>query len=242
MKVVSVVSGKGGVGKTTISIEIAKTLSKKHKVGFIDADVTGANTHQIVKIVKDMHISDRIEPAVAEIDGNKIQYVSIALISETYVNWSGKTLSDFIDTVFKSNWDCEFLIIDTPPGNHEENKEILKRTDVAVLVTIPSELSNLDLKRTIELLKDLNIPIAGVYINMSYIVCNKCGNIIKPFKCNIERISNIRVIEKIPFFEINLDYDNLIYAINNPVKIKKSMKHLVKRKFVKMVLRGVGKL
>ena len=140
-------------------------------------------------------------------------------------------------------WNVDYLIIDSPPGFHDEITEALKYTDVVVLVTLPSELSYLDAKRTAQLLADLEVPVAGQIVNFSYAVCPKCGERIELFKGK-KGLDGIPVIQETPFVEglPNIDVDKLLKAIENPIKLKPTMDKSVKRNLLKIFLKGFGRL
>ena len=249
MKTIAVVAGKGGVGKTTISVAIAKALAERFKVGLFDTDVTGANAHKFLKIkqsydvINDDEKGITIKPAIAEIGGREIEFMSIALISESYVGWKPGEHGDFVRQLFeRTKWDADYLIIDSPPGSHDEIIEALKYTDVAVLVTLPSELSHLDAKRTVELLAVMEVPVAGQIVNFSYAVCPKCGERIELFKGK-KGLDGIPVIQEIPFMDglPEIDVDKLLEAIENPIRLKPSRGKSVKRNLLKMFLKGFGR-
>ena len=248
--VLSVVAGKGGTGKTTISVAIAKALAGKFRVGLFDVDVTGSNAHRLLKIKQSYDIiSDEnggivIKPAIAEIDGREIEFMSIALVSEAYVGWRPGEHGDFVKQLFeRTRWSVDYLIVDSPPGSHDDVLEALKYTDVAVLVTLPSELSYLDAKRTAQLLADLEVPVAGQIVNFSYAVCPKCGEKIELFKGE-KGLEGVPVIQEIPFMDglPDIDVDRLIEAINNPIKLRPQRGKSVKRDLLKLFLRNIGRL
>jgi len=247
-RVIATVSGKGGTGKTTVSVAMARALAERYKVGLFDIDISGANSHRLLNIVKSYDVVKgeddmRIIPAVAEVDGRQIQFMSIALVSESYLGWKPGEYSDFVEQLFNSvKWDVDFLILDAPPGTHEELITALKYVDVAVLVVIPAQLAHLDARRTLELLSDLEVPVAGQYINFAHAVCPQCGTKIQLFD-NIDGIEGIPIIERIPFVRglPNLDVNKLLTAVNNPIKVDMKRPSKVKRALLKMLLRRFGK-
>ena len=124
----------------------------------------------------------------------------------------------------------------------DEIIEALKYTDVAVLVTLPSELSHLDAKRTVELLAVMEVPIAGQIVNFSYAICPKCGERIELFKGK-KGLDGIPVIQEIPFMDglPEIDVDRLVGAVNKPIRLKPSRGKSVKRNLLKMFLKGFGR-
>jgi len=241
---VAVVSGKGGVGKTTITLAMAETLARRYKVGIFDADVTGANTHLQLKIIKDFEIiGETIYPAIAELNGHKIEYMSIALVSDSYVLWKGDSVGDFVSQIMeKTKWSCDYVIIDAPPGTHADMLKAVECSDVVVLVTIPAKFAELDAVRTIELVREIGKPIAGMFINFTHVVCPHCGKEIKLFDYGIDL--PIPVIDKIRFGSVSIDLDKLVYHLNNPVMLKPRGEKLsvkAKRELVKLILKGFAR-
>ena len=246
MKVIATVSGKGGTGKTTISVAIAKTLASKHRVGLLDIDVSGANAHKLVNVVEPYDITSsgdgiKIVPAKAEVDGRQIDFLSIALVSESYVGWKPGQHGDFVEQMLtNTDWDVDYLVLDAPPGFHDDVIRALKHTNVTIFTTLRHPLAKLDAMRTFELLSDMEVPIAGQYINMAYVVCPKCGEKIRIFKDEVPL--PVPVIEEIPITDglPELSYDKLMKAIKNAKVYKVKKRSFISRTLVEMFLRGLA--
>jgi len=238
---VSFVSGKGGTGKTTLSVSAAKALSSEHNVAFCDLDVTGSNAHKLLNIERDYDTEgDTIIPARA--DG--MRFMSLALVSESYVSWDDEAYGDFVEQIMEgTDWsDPDYLIIDAPPGSHSDFKRIVDVADVNVLVTLPGELGALDAERTLEYLRSEEAPIAGAYLNFSSLACPDCGREMAPFGEGIGL--DLPVIERIPFERGDLpkvDPEPLKGRLENP-KIMKPREEgaPLKRKMAAMFLRKIA--
>ena len=239
MKKIAVISGKGGVGKTTISLAMVRSLAQRFKVGLFDADITGANTHLNLNIIKDFYIKgDKIIPAIAELDGKRIEYMSIALVSDAYVKWKGDSVGDFIQQVMdKTDWNCDYLVIDAPPGTHSDTIKAIEVSDVVVFVTIPTQFAYSDFEKALKLVKDMGKPIAGVFLNFSSVKCPVCGNTFRLFDDAFTY--KIPVIQEIPFGDVKVDLDNLLKHLESPIVFMK--KHSVKRELVKLFLRAIAR-
>ena len=180
-----VFSGKGGVGKTTVSVNLASALQQTGKtVGILDADVTGPNVPKMLGIREDRPIlSNYITP----VRTHGLKCVSLAsLISpKQAVVWRGPMRSKLI-TQFLGDVDwgkLDYLIADLPPGTGDEIVTITQQMqpDLALIVTTPQELSLIDSVRAINMAKDIKIPKIGIIENMSGLVCPDCNKMIDLF-------------------------------------------------------------
>ncbi len=183
-----IASGKGGVGKSTVSVNLARALQMKGlRVGVLDADITGPDIPKLLGIEdqKMMQGPDGIEPA----DAGGIKAASMALIlssRETPVVWRGPmkmaAIKQFIQDV---NWgDLDFLIIDLPPGTSDEPLSVLQLIpDLAgaIIVTTPQEVSLLDSRKAVNMVKAMKLPVLGIVENMSGLKCPHCQEMINIF-------------------------------------------------------------
>ncbi len=191
VKKIAVMSGKGGVGKSTIAANLAIWLSevKHEKVGLMDIDITGPNIPKLLGIEDEkLMVKDKkIVPFPAT---ENLLVTSMAFLLPTKdspVIWRGplkiKAVQQFIQDV---DWEgIKYLIIDLPPGTGDEalsTAQELKPLDGAVIISTPQEVAVLDVRKNISFAKQLEVPVAGIIENMSYLKCPHCGNKIEIFK------------------------------------------------------------
>lgn len=176
----AVVSGKGGVGKSTIATGLAVTLHKRgYKVALMDADVYGPNVPTLLGAKGKPEVrNEKIIPL--EVNGMKLLSVSFFIDeSDTPLLWRGplvhKLLEDFITKV---DWgEGDFLIIDTPPGTGDPHLSLTKLLTLtgAIIVTTPQTLALEDVAKTINAYRRFGVDILGLVVNSSYVTCPKCG-------------------------------------------------------------------
>ncbi len=177
---IAVASGKGGVGKTTLAVNLACALAQNGAhIGLLDADVHGPNvplmmgTHE-----QPLAFGDRIIPLIAH--NVKLMSMGFLVPDEVPVIWRGPMLSQalrqfLMDVVWGS---LDFLIVDLPPGTGDVQLSLVQslRLTGAVLVTTPQDVAVADVIRGLEMFRQLQVPIIGVVENMSYYVCPDCGH------------------------------------------------------------------
>jgi Mrp family chromosome partitioning ATPase len=186
---VLVLSGKGGVGKTTISVNLALTLAEKgYTVGLLDTDLHGPNVAKMLGAdnAQLMSYEDGIEPF--EVIKN-LKVVSLAMAGhgpDTPVIWRGPlkigVIKQFLADV---NWgELDYLVVDTPPGTGDEPltvAQLIPGLDGSVIVTTPQQVAILDSRKSVNFSKQLNVPVLGVVENMSGLICPHCGKEIPIF-------------------------------------------------------------
>jgi ATP-binding protein involved in chromosome partitioning len=180
----AVSSGKGGVGKSTTSVNLAIALSKQGaKVGLLDADVYGPNLPQMLGLGQtDVQVIDTPNgQRFLPLEAHGIKLISVGLLAEPDhpLAWRGpvlhKIITQFIQEVEWGNLD--YLLIDLPPGTGDAQITIIQESPIAgvLLVTTPQQVAIADVRRSIYMFRRCSIPIVGIIENMSYLLCGHCG-------------------------------------------------------------------
>ncbi len=210
-KKLAVISGKGGVGKSTVSANLGVGLALEgKKVGILDLDIHGPNIPKLLGLEGALLSveGDKIKPVSF---GENLKVVSMAFLLKdkgTPVIWRGplkmKAIGQFLSDV---DWgELDYLIIDLPPGTGDEPlslAQLLGKLDGVIVVTTPQEVALLDVEKAVNFARELNIPILGVVENMSGFRCPHCGNEINIFgKGGGEKAAkewNVPFLGRIPF-------------------------------------------
>ena len=194
---IAVMSGKGGVGKSTVSVNLAASLAKRgYKTGIMDVDLHGPNVPLMFGLEgKQLEFTDDgIIPAVTE-DNIEVMSVGFLLLSQdTPLIWRGpaKTgvIKQFLSEVV---WgDLDVLVIDNPPGTGDEPLTVLQTVPLegVVFITTPQSVAQEDVIKSVNMVKDLKIPVIGLIENMSGLICPECKKEIPVFgKGNGEKMA-----------------------------------------------------
>lgn len=180
--IIAVASGKGGVGKSTTSANLALALSYEGaRVGVLDADIYGPSQPQMLGVGNkrpEMHGPNMIEPVGTF--GMKLISMGNLITENTPMVWRGPMVSGALQQLLQNtHWkDIDYLIVDMPPGTGDIQLTLSQSVPVsgAVIVTTPQDIALLDAKKGIEMFRKVNIPVLGVVENMATHTCSQCGH------------------------------------------------------------------
>lgn len=208
--VIIVLSGKGGVGKSTVSSNLAISLAKEgYQVGIMDLDITGPNIPKMfhVEDSKLEVVDDHLVPVMYP---PSLKIMSMAFLlpdRDSAIMWRGpvkmSAVRQFIEDV---NWgSLDYLVIDMPPGTGDEALSIVQlipKADGAVIVTTPQDVAVLDARKSVTFALQTHIPVIGIVENMSGFVCPHCGEVTDVFRSGGGKVAaddmGVQFLGKIP--------------------------------------------
>ncbi|MFZ0890179.1 MAG: Mrp/NBP35 family ATP-binding protein, partial [Candidatus Binataceae bacterium] len=178
---IAVASGKGGVGKSTVAVNLALAMGRLgRQVGLMDADVYGPSVAMMVGQEEKVRVTP--ERRIVPLQRYGIRYVSMAFFinEETAVIWRGPMVTKLeTEFLFNVEWgELDYLVLDLPPGTGDAQLTITQRValDGGVIVTTPQEIALLDVRRGVAMFNEVHVSVIGVVENMSYYLCRKCGH------------------------------------------------------------------
>lgn len=188
-KVITVMSGKGGVGKSSVASLLAKGLKKKHyKVGILDADITGPSIPRIMNVSGDKITVNKagVVPVQTE-EGILVMSFNLLMEDEEHpVIWRGPKISNAIKQFWSDVYwgSLDYLIVDLPPGTGDVALTIMQSYPVygTVIVSTPQDMVSMIVAKSIKMARTLNIPVIGIIENMSYLECPECRKKVKIFE------------------------------------------------------------
>lgn len=227
-KVIGVVSGKGGVGKSMVTASIARQMREQgYTVGILDADITGPSIPKMYGIHERAVGSDEgMFPCIAK-DETRIMSVNLLLEEEDApVIWRGPVIAGVV-TQFWTDvmWgDLDVLLVDMPPGTGDVPLTVFQSlpVDGVVIVTSPQDLVQMIVKKAYKMAQQMNIPVLGIVENYSYMECPDCGKRINVFgESHIDEIAaglGIDVLGKMPIDPVIAQAveEEKFYEIKNP--------------------------
>ncbi len=179
--IIAVASGKGGVGKSTTSVNLALALSAEGaNVGLLDADIYGPSQPRMLGVNAKPNSEDgkTLEPIVSY----HLQTMSIGYLidEETPMIWRGPMVTQALEQLLRDTaWkDLDYMIIDLPPGTGDTQLTLAQKVPVsgAVIVTTPQDIALLDARKALKMFEKVEVPVLGIVENMSTHICSKCGH------------------------------------------------------------------
>jgi ATP-binding protein involved in chromosome partitioning len=179
--IIAIASGKGGVGKSTVAVNLALALSAEGAtVGILDADIYGPSQPRMLGVSMKPESKDgkKMEPIMSY----HLQAMSIGFLvdEETPMIWRGPMVTQALEQLLReTNWqDLDYLIIDLPPGTGDIQLTLAQKVPVtgAVIVTTPQDIALLDARKGLKMFEKVEIPVMGIVENMSTHICSKCGH------------------------------------------------------------------
>jgi ATP-binding protein involved in chromosome partitioning len=204
--IIAVGSGKGGVGKTTVAVNLAVTLAKLgYDVGLLDADVYGPNVPLMMGVRATPHaIGQRIQPLSAY--GIKLMSMGFLNPGDKPLVWRGPMLNSVMQQFLRSvDWgNLDYLVIDLPPGTGDVQLTLIQTTPLtgAVIVTTPSDVSLEDARKAVHMFEQVREEVLGIVENMSFLDCPHCGKRIDVFSqgggARTAKQMNVPLLAEIP--------------------------------------------
>ncbi len=180
--VIAVASGKGGVGKSTVSVNLAVALAQQGaRTGLLDADIYGPSQGALLGVDNETRPDvrdNRLQPISAH--GVSCMSMSFVTSARTPAIWRGPMASGALQQLLtQTNWgELDFLIVDMPPGTGDIQLTLAQRVPLAgaLIVTTPQDIALLDARKGIEMFRKVDVPVIGIVENMSSHVCSECGH------------------------------------------------------------------
>jgi ATP-binding protein involved in chromosome partitioning len=181
--IVAVASGKGGVGKSTTTVNMALAMAKAgFKVGVLDADIYGPSQGLMLGVAEGSHPETMDEKWFVPIQAHGVSVMSMAFLvdANTPMVWRGPMAAGALQQMLlQTNWgELDYLFVDMPPGTGDIQLTLCQKAQVsgAVIVTTPQDLALLDARKGIEMFNKVNVPVLGIVENMSTHVCSQCNH------------------------------------------------------------------
>lgn len=235
--IIGVISGKGGVGKSTVTGILGTMLRKRgYKVGVLDADITGPSMPRFYGINKErasiLPVNDKEVKFIPVETKSGIKVISMNLLTkveEDPVIWRGPVITGVLNQMFyDTEWgELDYLLIDMPPGTGDIALTVMQEfgVDELVIVSTPQDMVSMIVKKVVTMGEKIGVKIRGVVENMSYIECSDCGKKIKLFSNkSAEEHAEYLGVPLIGELPMNLELTEALekgeaenYVLNNPL-------------------------
>lgn len=178
--VYAIMSGKGGVGKSSTTASLATAMAKRgYKVGIMDADITGPSIPKAFGIHDHARGYENTLLPVESKTGIQVMSINLLLENETDpVIWRGPVISGVVQQFWTEVlWNCDYLFVDMPPGTGDVSLSVFQSIplDGIIIVASPQDLVGMVVEKAVKMAEMMNVPIVGLVENMSYVACPDCG-------------------------------------------------------------------
>jgi len=179
--IIAVASGKGGVGKSTTSVNLALALATLgHETGLLDADIYGPSTRRLLGISGGPRSSDGIKLDPISKYGIKSMSMAYLVEEETPIVWRGPMVQSALEQMMRDiNWgDLDVLVVDMPPGTGDTQLTMAQKVPLAgaIIVSTPQDIALIDARKGLNMFRKVEVPVLGLIENMSYFNCPSCGH------------------------------------------------------------------
>ena len=242
-KVIGIVSGKGGVGKSTVCSLLASAMNKEgFHVGILDADITGPSIPKAFGLLHDgVALSEDGKSMVPETSNGGVEIISTNLLLENETDpviWRGSMIANAVKQFWQEvEWkEIDYLFVDMPPGTGDVPLTVFQSLpiDGVIIVTSPQDLVSMIVEKAVRMAEKMNIPILGIIENMSYLLCPHCNEKIHVFgESHIEELcqkEGLELLAKLPIDSQNASYMDAgaVEAIDTKESLKKAVACLKK--------------
>ncbi|MBQ9124548.1 MAG: Mrp/NBP35 family ATP-binding protein [Acholeplasmatales bacterium] len=215
--IIGIVSGKGGVGKSTVTSLIAVDLAKKgYKVGILDSDITGPSIPKAFGVTEEVTGNDKLMFPPVSRGGIKVMSINLLIDDPTKpVLWRGPVIGNAIKQFYSDVFwgELDYLLIDMPPGTGDVALTVFQSipVDGVVIVSTPQDLVKMIVGKAVNMCKQMNIKIIGLVENMSYMECPCCGEFLYPFgPSKLKEVAEFYNIKPLCNLPISTRYAELI--------------------------------
>jgi len=218
-KVIGIVSGKGGVGKSTVCSLLASAMNKEgFHVGILDADITGPSIPKAFGLLHDgVALSEDGKSMVPETSNGGVEIISTNLLLENETDpviWRGSMIANAVKQFWQEvEWkEIDYLFVDMPPGTGDVPLTVFQSLpiDGVIIVTSPQDLVSMIVEKAVRMAEKMNIPILGIIENMSYLLCPHCNEKINVFgESHIEELcqkEGLELLAKLPIDPQNASF------------------------------------
>ena len=240
-KVIGIVSGKGGVGKSTVCSLLASAMNKEgFHTGILDADITGPSIPKAFGLLHDgVALSEDGKSMIPEKSSGGVEIISTNLLLENETDpviWRGSMIANAVKQFWQEvEWkDIDFLFVDMPPGTGDVPLTVFQSLpiDGIIIVTSPQDLVSMIVEKAVRMAEKMNIQILGIIENMSYLRCPHCDEMISVFgESHIEELctkEHLELLAKLPINPQNASYMDAgaVEAIDTKESLGKAVERL----------------